>query len=226
MNKNMNDTVPTFPPDFRMISGDADRRDITVPIPDPPKSTWTNETQDMLRQKALGFNCLGSNPSEGSLQRHFLPPKDFIDENCQVGIRLELMFPSCWDGENVDSYDHRSHVAFPSLVQDGVCPDGFVSRIPALFYEMAWETTAFKGIPGHFVLSNSDYTGLGYHGDFISGWDSSFLKTAGEKCSDPSGQVEKCSIFTLKDETCEFTMPSELQDEDCYGPRQGLPGVG
>ena len=160
------------------------------------------------------------------MERYLLPPKDFINEHCAEGLRLELMFPSCWDGRNVDSRDHRSHVAYPSLVQDGICPDGFLSRVPALLYEVAWETSTFSDTPGLFVLGNGDYTGLGYHGDFISGWDPSFLRTAGETCSDPFGQVEKCSVFTLRDETCEFTMPSELQDEDCYGPRQGLPGIG
>lgn len=228
MDTDLNGTVPTFPPGFRMISGDTARRNITVPIPDPPKSVWTiaDTTQDALRQKALGFNCLGSTPAEGSLQRHSLPPKEFIDEHCPVGLRLELMFPSCWDAKDVDSEDHRSHVAFPSMVQDGICPDGFPSRIPALLYEVSWETTAFKNMTGSFVLANGDYTGLGYHGDFMSGWDPSFLRRAGQQCSDPSGQVGKCTLFTLKNERCEFAMPSELRSEDYSGPRPGLPGIG
>jgi len=39
-----------------------------------------------------------------------------------------LEFPSCWDGENLDSKDHRSHVAFPD--DNGRCQDGF-KAIPA-----------------------------------------------------------------------------------------------
>ncbi|HZB31629.1 MAG TPA: DUF1996 domain-containing protein [Streptosporangiaceae bacterium] len=31
-----------------------------------------------------------------------------------------LDFPSCWDGENTDSADHRTHVVFPAA--DGACP--------------------------------------------------------------------------------------------------------
>lgn len=210
-----------------MISGDSGRRNITVPIPDPPKSTWTinDMSQDALRQKAIGFNCLGSDPPEGSLQRHFLPSKTWIDEICPAGLRLELMFPSCWDGVNVDSDDHRSHVAFPSLVQDGMCPYGFLKRIPAIFYEIAWDTTPFQNLSGSFVLANGDSTGFGYHGDFVSGWNSTILEAAGERCTDPSGEVEQCEIFDLKNEQCEFLMPIELRGEDCYGPRLGLPGV-
>lgn len=112
---------------------------ITIPVPDPPKSVWrsTDITQDALRQKAVGFNRLGRSSVEGSLQRHFLPFKGFIDAFCSAGPRLEVMFPSCWDGINTDSSDHRSHVAFPSLVQDGVCGDNFAARIPTLLYEIS-----------------------------------------------------------------------------------------
>ncbi|HEX4358685.1 MAG TPA: DUF1996 domain-containing protein [Pseudonocardia sp.] len=50
---------------------------------------------------------------------------------CPAGSRLVriLEFPSCWDGENLDSEDHRSHVAFPD--DDGRCQDGF-KTIPRL----------------------------------------------------------------------------------------------
>lgn len=96
-----------------MISGDTDRRNFTCAVPEPPKSLWSGFelTQPALQQKALGFNCLnyGGTP-EPSLGRHYLPDKSFIDANCPDGLRLELMFPSCWNGKDTDSPDHRSHV--------------------------------------------------------------------------------------------------------------------
>ncbi|MFI7450891.1 DUF1996 domain-containing protein [Nonomuraea sp. NPDC049714] len=33
-----------------------------------------------------------------------------------------LDFPSCWDGQNTDSANHRSHIVFPD--QNGACPQG------------------------------------------------------------------------------------------------------
>ncbi|KAK5077713.1 hypothetical protein LTR70_009481 [Exophiala xenobiotica] len=128
---------------------------ITIPVPDPPKSVWrsTDITQDALRQKAVGFNRLGRSSVEGSLQRHFLPFKDFIDAFCSAGPRLEVMFPSCWDGINTDSSDHRSHVAFPSLVQDGVCGDNFAARIPTLLLESA--STTSRSASKHINLLSS-----------------------------------------------------------------------
>jgi len=147
-----------------MISGDKTLRNFSYPVPDPPKSSWAGTdlgTQSALAQHALGFNCLnyGAAP-EGSLYRHFLPEKSFLDSQCTDGIRLELMFPSCWNGKDLDSPNHRDHVAFPDQVMTGVCPEGFPVKIPSLFYETIWNTYAFNGVDGQFVLSNGDPTGM------------------------------------------------------------------
>lgn len=159
---NSDGKITAFPKGFQMISGNKNLRDFTWPVPDPPKSDWSGDqiSQPALEQKALGFNCLnyGAAP-EGSLYRHFLPPKDYLDANCKDGIRLELMFPSCWNGKDVDSEDHRSHVAFPNQVMTGTCPEGFQTKLPSLFFETIWNTYAFAGQSGQFVLSNGDPTG-------------------------------------------------------------------
>lgn len=212
-----------------MISGDSNRRNFTAgPVPDPAKSDWTaaESTQDALAQKALGFNCLNyAAAAEGSLYRHFLPDKAYLDANCLDGIRLELMFPSCWNGVDVDSDNHKDHVAFPSLVMTGTCPDDYPVRLVSLFYETIFNTYAFAGVDGQFVLSNGDPTGYGYHGDFIMGWDEDFLQDAVDTCTNASGEIEDCSLFTIQDgSNCNITMPSALADEDYIGPMATLPG--
>jgi hypothetical protein len=159
----LGENIKAFPPGFQMISGDSGRRSFNLPTPDPEKSMWTANdlTQSALAQKALGFNCLhyNSGSNEPSLGRHSLPDKAFIDANCKNGVRLELAFPSCWNGKDLDSPDHKSHVAYSSLVIDGTCPPGFQTRIPTLFYETIFWTPKFAGLPGQFVLSNGDPTG-------------------------------------------------------------------
>lgn len=159
------ENIQAFPKDFRMIAGDTKRRNYTVgngdyQQPDPDKSLWRSlnqVTQGDLAQRALGFNCLDySKAAEGSLYRHFLPSKDYIDANCPDGIRFELMFPSCWDGVNTDSDDHMSHVAYPDLVMNGDCPSDFPVRLPGLFYETIWDMAAFDSRDGIFVMSNGD----------------------------------------------------------------------
>ena len=146
-----------------MISGDKTLRNFSYPVPDPPKSDWYGTdltTQSALAQHALGFNCLNyAAAPEGSLYRHFMPDKSFLDAQCLDGLRLELMFPSCWNGVDLDSENHRSHVAFPDQVMTGSCPEGFPVKLPSLFYETIWNTYAFAGIDGQFVLSQGDPTG-------------------------------------------------------------------
>lgn len=149
-----------------MIAGNSTLRTFSWPIPDVPQSLLSGNltSQLALQQRALGFNCLNYNaPGEGSLTRHFLPSKEFMDTNCTDGLRLELLFPSCWNGVDVDSSDHKSHVAYASIVMDdGTCPEGFETRIPTLFYETIFNTFEFRNTSGQFVLANGDPTGKHY----------------------------------------------------------------
>ena len=155
--------ISAFPPGFRMIAGNSTLRTFHWPIPDVPQSLLSGNltSQLALQQRALGFNCLNySGPPEGSLTRHFLPSKQHMDANCADGLRLELLFPSCWNGKDVDSPDHKSHVAYASIVMDdGTCPEGFEARIPTLFYETIFNTFEFQNTSGQFVLANGDPTG-------------------------------------------------------------------
>ncbi|KAH0564959.1 hypothetical protein GP486_001653 [Trichoglossum hirsutum] len=228
------ENIQAFPRGFQMIAGDTRQRNFTWPVPDPPKSSWSGDqvSQKALSQKAIGFNCLDYNrdPPEPALFRHFLPDKSYLDANCINGVRFEIMFPSCWNGKDADSPDHKSHVAYPNLVNTGDCPDGFTHQLPGLFYETIWNTYAFKDKTGTFVISNGDPTGYGYHGDFITGWDPDFLQSAVTNCTNPSGQVEDCQLFnsTLQSESEQqkhkIAIPPELQSDDCIGLRSGLPG--
>ncbi|EON62954.1 hypothetical protein W97_02180 [Coniosporium apollinis CBS 100218] len=225
------ENVQAFPAGFRMLAGDGRLRNFSWPVPDPPKSNWSPEesTQFALSQKALGFNCLNYKAeAEPTLYRHFMPDKKYLDANCADGLRLELFFPSCWNGKDLDTRDHKSHMAYSSLVIDGNCPSGFETRLPSLLYETIWATQAFKGAEGQFVLSNGDPTGYGYHGDFINAWDIDFLQRAVDTCTNPSGRIEDCPLFTIQDDSvstsCKFDMPKKLKDEDCAGPGDGLCG--
>lgn len=144
-----------------MVAGDTNRRNLTIRVPDLPLSEWGSKEriQVSLAQKAIGYNCLNySSTGEGALKRHYLPKRSTISR-CIDGIRLEIMFPSCWDGVHLDSHDHKAHLAYPDKVQEGDCPEGFRSRIPALYYETVWNTSSFDGVEGKFLLSNGDYSG-------------------------------------------------------------------
>ncbi|KAF2125280.1 hypothetical protein P153DRAFT_299688 [Dothidotthia symphoricarpi CBS 119687] len=230
----LGEDLKAFPEGFQMLAGDGQLRNFTGPVPDLPTSSWTSDdkTQVSLGQKSLGFNCLNyaKNP-EGSRYRHFLPDKSFMDENCADGIRAEIFFPSCWNGKDVKSADHKSHMAYPDLIDGGNCPKGYETRLPSLFYETIWNTYAFKGIDGQFTWSNGDPTGYGYHADFMNGWNINTLQSAVDDCTNASGRVEDCSHFTPSLQTeaeqgmCYIEdMPSNLKNDDCDGPSDGLCG--
>jgi Domain of unknown function (DUF1996) len=57
---------------------------------------------------------------------------------CPNGSQVEriLDFPSCWDGKNTDSADHRSHIVFPQ--GNGACPKGF-KAVPQLRYTLTYD---------------------------------------------------------------------------------------
>ena len=66
---------------------------------------------------------------------------------CPGGIRATIIFPSCWDGKNVDSPDHQSHVAYaPSgmALPGDRCPSTHPVRIPQVMYEIMFDTTQFN----------------------------------------------------------------------------------
>ncbi|MEC3976454.1 DUF1996 domain-containing protein [Amycolatopsis sp. H20-H5] len=50
---------------------------------------------------------------------------------CPNGSKVERIhaFPNCWDGKNVDSANHRTHIVFSD--QNGTCPRGF-KNVPQL----------------------------------------------------------------------------------------------
>ncbi|KAF7442882.1 DUF1996 multi-domain protein [Pyrenophora tritici-repentis] len=230
----LGENIKAFPKGFEMVAGDSRLRNFTGPVPDPPTSSWGPEdkTQFALGQKALGFNCLNYDIApEGSRFRHTLPSKEYLDAHCKNGIRAELFFQSCWNGKDVTAPDHKSHVAYPDMIQGGKCPKGYETRLPSLFYETIWDTYKFKGVPGQFLFSNGDPTGCGYHGDFMNGWDVDTLQQAVDTCTNLSGRVEDCPVFSgslqteLEQNMCKIKeMPKILDDDDCAGPVEGLCG--
>ena len=89
---------------------------------------------------------------------------------CKNGLRLQVYFPMCWNGKDLDSVNHRSHMAYPSRYNGGNCPSTHPVRLPSVFFETFYAVDKFPHGQGNqpFVLSNGDPTGYGFHGDFVS----------------------------------------------------------
>lgn len=67
---------------------------------------------------------------------------------CPPGSKVTRIhdFPSCWDGRNTDSANHRTHIVFPQ--RNGACPRGF-KAVPQL------RTTLTYDLPENVVTSGA-----------------------------------------------------------------------
>jgi len=138
-------------------------------------------------------------------------------------LRSQVYFPSCWDGVNLDSPDHKSHVSYPAIgnYNGGVCPQSHPVAIFSIFYEFFFDTSSFAD--QKFAFANGDPTGYGYHGDFIMGWTNrTLLQSAHKDCITAQdcpklgnqGQVTRPLIF-----------PAMYEEEiGLHGPIDKLPG--
>lgn len=192
----------------------------------PNKKTWTehDKEQQSRAENVLGFTCLhyyNNDKIEDAMGRKHLPTKAFIDTYCVSGLRAEIMFPTCWNGE-LDSENHADHVAYPTEPRNGPCPAGYdKGRFPALFFETVYMTPQFNGLDGEYIFANGDPTGYGYHGDFINGWEEGVLQAAIDdwNCTHggPDGRQELCPVLDLKphDEavSCKMEIPEVLRNE-------------
>jgi Domain of unknown function (DUF1996) len=82
-------------------------------------------------------------------------------------LELTLEFPDCWDGHNLDSADHKSHMAYSQKpVGSDVfeCPSSHPVQVPQLRFLIKYLS---HGGP-EFRLSSGDISTA--HGDFINAW--------------------------------------------------------
>ncbi|WP_157859320.1 DUF1996 domain-containing protein, partial [Streptomyces pathocidini] len=105
---------------------------------------------------------------------------------CPLGSRVvrTFTFQSCWDGQNTDSANHRTHVDFAN--EDGSCDEGF-RAIPQLVQRVVYDLPpglgfAVDSFPEQLHKPVTD------HGDFINVFSERLMRKAvdcingGENC--------------------------------------------
>jgi hypothetical protein len=114
---------------------------------DPSLRTEKNKDQGICHR------CQGA--SKGFVPCDRTDTSAFPDKPCPDGIRSSIIFPTCWDGKNVDSPDHKSHVAYSASAGVGRfagsnCPASHPVRVPGVMYEIYWDTKEFND-PANFA---------------------------------------------------------------------------
>jgi hypothetical protein len=146
-------TTTVFPADFRMIAGGAGTH---------PHAYWTCDGQ-----------------SDGALETRAPSPPDCGGDR----VKLQVFFPSCWDGTRIDSANHRDHVAYAFDEDDGtstdigddVCPASHPVKIPQLHLRVIYPEQ--DGASYHL----SDHAPIA-HADFWNTWDQAELEQAVVDC--------------------------------------------
>ncbi|KAK0614339.1 hypothetical protein B0T14DRAFT_606649 [Immersiella caudata] len=218
-----NNKTTAFRPGFRMLVGDAALRG--------PAETGKIDPKVCHRCMPLrgDNNNLNCDPPDGVT----LPVKF-----CPGGIRSVITFPTCWDGVNLDSADHKSHMSYPvaDSVTDrfdydgGVCPETHPVKVPQVMYEVAWDTTPFNDpdlwpedkTQQPFVWSTGDEHGYSQHGDYVFGWKGDALQRAMDnRCF---GDICKSLETQTPDKAAECVIGRTAKDDIIDGWVTELPG--
>ncbi len=86
---------------------------------------------------------------------------------------LRIRFPDCWNGHDLDSADHKSHLAYSRL---GRCPDTHPVAVPGIGLHVHYP---IRGGAGVSLSSGSIDSG---HADFFNAWDQGALEALVARC--------------------------------------------
>ena len=98
---------------------------------------------------------------------------------CPTGLKLRIQFPDCWDGVNLDSADHKSHMAYSARARRAMfrtCPATHPVPVAALTLNVRYPVTTNTGL---VLASGGVYSG---HADFFNAWDQAALERLTTQC--------------------------------------------
>jgi hypothetical protein len=96
--------------------------------------------------------------------------------SCPAGSQLNIRYqaPSCWDGIHLDTPDHKSHMAYPTV---GICPASHPVAVPMVEFKMAFPVSG--NMANVRLASGRAYS---FHYDFYNAWDARTLNALVTHC--------------------------------------------
>jgi hypothetical protein len=183
--------VKPLPTGLRMVAGNPDARE-----PQGIERVW--------------WNCRPNDPKEADVP--VCPPGD------DIGLRLHVNFPACWDGMHLDSVD-QSHMTYDV---DGTCPPDHPVAVPSIMLVVPYPVSGGEAL----ALASGNLHSA--HADVFVAWRGSAQARLVERCVNgrrdcarSSDGVEECPVELPAGEppvgeptSCPDTL-SELQSLSC-----------
>jgi len=105
-------------------------------------------------------------------------------------LQSYVQFPECWDGRNLDSPDHRSHMAYAQRNEAQArigCRATHPVPVPQLGLKTRYDSYGGSG----FTLASGSPSTM--HADFFNAWDQTELERLVKRCiNDPYRNGEPC----------------------------------
>ena len=164
-------SIKPFPAGLRMVAGNS-------------ASTGVQDVG------ITGFTCFKPDGTWTSSQA--------IPTECPAGstVTIGVAFPQCWDGVNLDSPDHKSHMAYAVYG----CPATHPVPLTGITFNINYSVTETNAT-SRWRMSSDNYDkslpgGYSSHADWFNGWNTDILATWTTRCITSSMD---CHAFLIGD---------------------------
>jgi hypothetical protein len=112
-------------------------------------------------------------------------------------VRLDIFFPSCWNGVDLDSADHKSHMAYPinsGSTQGVVCPDTHPVPVvrpsyhyafgvkPEVYDPISQSSKGWRLASDMYEVEDNNPGGFSLHGDWFNAWHPAVMQAILDYC--------------------------------------------
>lgn len=172
---------------------------VTVP-PNGLRMIAGNQKPMSIADSSANFICLDATQTMNPANWGIIWNSDHIqtcgDGTSRYTLRFKIVFPQCWDGKNIDSPDHQSHMAFACKFGQCELANGTIGKTingcpvthPVLIPQVTINGDFSKLDPTHtYRLSSDNYDpkyagGYSLHADWMNGWDETIMKRVVDSC--------------------------------------------